>query len=130
MPLQITCLAAAGALGTLARYALTLAIDSRLLHDGKHPLYGTFVSNALGCLLFGIVAAWLAARSLDDHPARLIILTGFMGAFTTFSTYAFLSSDLADKGHWITAAGHVLAHNLVGIALFVAGAALGTKLAA
>lgn len=128
MPLQLIALAFAGAAGTLARYGLTVAVDSRLLHDGKHPIYGTLISNALGCLLFGIVLAYLTARAMDDHPARLILLTGFMGAFTTFSTYAYLSADLAGKGHWLLAGGHILTHNVVGITLFVAGAALGTRL--
>lgn len=130
MPLQLIALACAGAAGTLARYGLTIAIDSRLLHDGKHPLYGTLLSNALGCLLFGVVLAYLTARSMDDHPMRLIILTGFMGAFTTFSTYAYLSADLGSKGQWLLAGGHILAHNVIGIALFVAGAAIGSRLAA
>lgn len=129
-PLQLISIAAAGAAGTLARYGLGVLIDSRLLHDGKHPLYGTLIANILGCLLFGLVLAWLTARSLDDHPARLIILTGFMGAFTTFSTFAYLTADLMQKGHWLTAGGQIIAHNAVGIALFIAGAALGTKLAA
>lgn len=130
MPLQLLGLAIAGAAGTLARYGLTVMIDSRLLHDGKHLLYGTFLSNALGCLLFGMVLAWLTARSMDDHPARLILLVGFMGAFTTFSTFAYLSTDLVQKGHWLLAGGHILAHNAVGIALFTAGAAIGSRLAA
>lgn len=130
-PIQLLALAFAGAMGTLARYGLSIAIDSRLLHDGKHPLYGTLISNALGCLLFGVVLAYLTARSMDVHPARLIILTGFMGAFTTFSTYAYLSTDLAsNKGQWLLAGGYILAHNAFGIALFIAGAALGAKLAA
>jgi CrcB protein len=128
-PLQLIALGCAGAAGTLARYGLTVAIDSRLLHDGKHPLYGTFISNALGCLLFGVVLAYLTARAMDDHPSRLILLTGFMGAFTTFSTYAYLSADLSSKGHWLLAGGHILAHNAIGITLFIAGAALGTRLA-
>ena len=60
---------------------------------------------------------------------KLILLTGFMGAFTTFSTYAYLSHTLIDKQQWAAAAGHILAHNLLGIALFIVGMALGQRLA-
>lgn len=128
-PLQLLGLAAAGAVGTLARYGLSAVIDARLLYASEHRLYGTFAVNAIGCLLFGLTLAWFTDRALHDHPIKLIVLTGFMGAFTTFSTFAYLSHDLAAKGQWFTAGGHILAHNLVGIAMFVAGAALGTKLA-
>ncbi|MEM6507589.1 MAG: CrcB family protein [Planctomycetota bacterium] len=127
--IHIVGLAAAGAAGTLARYGLTVAIDNRLTH-GDHRLYGTLLVNGLGCLLFGLALAWLEARVFHaDHPTRLIILTGFVGAFTTFSTFAYLSSDLMAKQQWLTAGGHILAHNAVGIALFIAGAALGARLA-
>ena len=130
-PLHIAGLALAGAAGTLARYGLSVAIDSRFKHAGEHAIYGTFAVNAIGCLLFGLALAWFDARVLHaDHPTRLILLTGFMGAFTTFSTYAYLSSDLMHKHQWLTAGGHILAHNLVGITLFILGATLGTKLAA
>lgn len=129
MLIKLLGLAIAGACGTLARYGLSVAIDSRFTH-GEHKLYGTLAANAIGCLLFGLALAWFDARVLHaDHPTRLIVLTGFMGAFTTFSTYAYLSSELIDKQQWLTVGGHILAHNLVGIALFILGAALGTKLA-
>lgn len=127
--IHILGLAVAGACGTLARYSLSFAIDSRFAH-GDHRLYGTFAVNALGCLLFGLALAWFDARVLHaDHAMRLIILTGFMGAFTTFSTFAYLSSDLMAKQQWLTMGGHILAHNAIGIALFIAGAVIGTKLA-
>ena len=130
-PIQLLALTLAGGAGTLARYGLSVLIDSRLLHAGEHKLYGTLAVNSLGCLLFGLLLAWFDARVLHpDHTLRLIILTGFMGAFTTFSTFAYLSSDLMQKQQWLTAGGHILAHNAVGIALFVAGAALGARLAA
>lgn len=129
-PIQLLGLAAAGAAGTLARFGLSAVIDSRLLHAGQHKLYGTLLANAIGCLLFGLAAAWFNARVLHaDHPMRLIVLTGFMGAFTTFSTFAYLTADLAGKGQWLTAGGHILAHNVLGILLFIAGAELGARLA-
>ena len=119
----------AGAAGTLARYGLSVAIDSRFTHGG-HKLYGTLAANAIGCLLFGLALAWFEQRVVHaDQLARLAVLTGFLGAFTTFSTFAYLSSDLMHKQQWLTAGGHILAHNLIGITLFIAGAALGTKLA-
>ncbi|MGB0768745.1 MAG: fluoride efflux transporter FluC [Phycisphaeraceae bacterium] len=130
MPVQLLALALAGALGTLARYGLSVAIDSRLLHQAKHPIYGTLLVNALGCLLFGLILAYLTARAMDDHPMRLILLTGFMGAFTTFSTYAYLTSDLAAKQQWFLAGGHLVAHNAIGIMLFITGTAIGHRLVA
>ena len=128
-PLQLLGLAAAGACGTLARYGLSVAIDSRWTFGGTR-LYGTLAANALGCLLFGLVLAWFDARMMRvDNPTRLLVFTGFMGAFTTFSTYAFLSSSLIHKQQWWAAGGYVLASNAVGIALFIVGATLGAKLA-
>ncbi|XAL99244.1 CrcB family protein [Phycisphaeraceae bacterium D3-23] len=120
-------IAIAGAVGTLARYGLSTLIDRKF----EHSFYGTLAANALGCLLFGVVLAWVLARVSTDpnHPARLILLTGFMGAFTTFSAYAYLSHDLIGRQQWGAALGHILAHNVLGIALFVAGLALGSKLA-
>ncbi len=122
-------LAAAGAAGTLARYGLTLTVDAWFAqHSNK--LLGTFAVNAIGCLLFGLALAWFDARVLHaDHAGRLMILTGFMGAFTTFSTFAYLSADLMQKDQWLWAGVNILAHNVVGIALFIVGAAIGSRVA-
>ena len=118
-------IAIAGAVGTLARYGLSTLIDRRF----DHNFLGTLAANAIGCLFFGLVLAWVTARLAPDHPAKLILLTGFMGAFTTFSTYAYLSAHLIEKQQWVSAASHILAHNILGIALFIAGMALGNRLA-
>jgi CrcB protein len=118
-------IAIAGAAGTLARYGLSELIDRRF----AHAYFGTLAANAIGCLLFGVILAWVTAKLAPGHPAKLVLLTGFMGAFTTFSAYAYLSHDLIGKQQWAAAAGHVLAHNVLGIGLFVAGMVLGAKLA-
>ena len=54
----------------------------------RFPL-GTMAVNLLGCLLFGFVWGYLEGRVGLSPQTRTIVLTGFMGAFTTFSTYAF-----------------------------------------
>lgn len=110
-------IAIAGAAGTLARYGLSELIDRRISHN----FFGTLAANALGCLLFGVALAWLSSRYVPEHPVRLMVLTGFMGAFTTFSTYAFLSSNLIGKHQYAYAAAHILAHNVLGIGLFFLG---------
>ncbi len=110
-------LAIAGAIGALARYALGLL--ARLVAGPQFP-WGTWVVNLLGCLLFG----WVVARhdrSLVSDETRLILLVGFAGAFTTFSTLAFDTVALAREGRWSAAFANLVLQNLCGLAAILAG---------
>lgn len=122
---RLALVAAAGAAGSLARYTLT-GIAQRILPSG-FP-WGTFVVNALGCLLFGLVWALAEERVIISGATRMILLVGFMGAFTTFSTFAFETGQLLDDSQWLLAAGNLLLHNVVGVALVLVGIALGKML--
>ena len=115
-------LAVAGMLGTLARYGLAGLVQQ--LHESTFP-WGTLVVNALGCFLFGVVWALAEERMLISGETRLIVLVGFMGAFTTFSTYAYETSAMLRDAEWLLAAGNLLGQNLLGIACFFIGVALG-----
>lgn len=117
----LALLAAAGAAGTLARHGLNLACEKWL--PGIH--LGTLAVNVLGCLLFGLV--WgLGEDPLRVSPQmRLVILTGFMGAFTTFSSFAFGTCEFARQGQWWLAGANIAANNVMGIVAFVSGVALG-----
>ncbi|HIX39444.1 CrcB family protein [uncultured Desulfovibrio sp.] len=95
---QILLFALAGALGSLARYGMTSAVGALL---GSAFPWGVFVVNVLGCFLFGAVWAAAGLLHLISDSARLIILTGFMGAFTTFSTFIFDSQALLESGNWL-----------------------------
>lgn len=111
----------AGGIGTLARYWLSGFVQR--LSTSDLP-YGTFAVNGLGCLLFGLVWALAEERLVISGETRFIILTGFMGAFTTFSTFAFESSVLLRDVQWWPAAVNIVAHNVVGISAVILGIAV------
>jgi CrcB protein len=119
---KLLALAVAGTLGTLARYGLGGLVQR--LHESAFP-WGTLVVNALGCFLFGVVWALAEERLVISGETRLVLLVGFMGAFTTFSTYAFETGAMLRDAEWLLAASNLLAHNLLGIACFFVGVALG-----
>lgn len=81
----------AGGAGALARYGVSELANT--LVGRQYPL-GTFVVNVLGCFLFGLIWELAAVRLLIPDTVRLIILVGFMGSFTTFSSLIFDSFAL------------------------------------
>jgi CrcB protein len=102
--------AAGGAVGALARYGLALAIPAV---PGHFPL-ATFLTNVVGGLLIGVLIVVLTELTTPHPLARPFLVTGILGGFTTFSTYAV---DVE----------HLLAAHAVGVAL---GYLLGTLVAA
>lgn len=118
-------LATAGAAGTLSRYGLGGLVQR--LHGGAYP-WGTLVVNALGCFLFGVIWALAEERLVISGETRLILLVGFMGAFTTFSSYAFETGAMLRDAEWLLAGGNMLAHNVLGLLLFFLGMVAGRTL--
>ena len=123
--MNLLLLAAAGALGTLARFGLQGAVQRAA--DTNLPV-GTLAVNALGSFLFGIIWPLAEERLLISPEARRILLVGFMGAFTTFSTFAFETGQLARDTQWAAVFGNILAQNVLGIGLFLVGLSLGSLL--
>jgi CrcB protein len=112
------CFALAGSAGTIARYLIQL-LAAQLL--GKQYPWGTLIVNAVGCFLFGVVWALEQDRELIGDETRVIFLVGFMGAFTTFSSFAFETVLLAQKPGLSVAALNLIAHNLLGIGAVLSG---------
>lgn len=123
--MKIFYLALAGIIGTLLRYFLGGAVQR--LYSGSFP-WGTFAVNMAGCFLFGLV--WTAAeeRFLINAELRTVLLVGFMGAFTTFSSFMFETGQLMRDSQWLLAFGNVAAQNLTGLALLFLGMAAGRLL--
>lgn len=122
----ILMLAAGGAAGTVARVGLAAAVQK--LHGGTYP-WGTFAANAVGCFLFGLLFAVLDQEHKLGPVARLALLGGFCGAFTTFSTFAFDTVNLHTNSGLLHALGNLLLHNIVGLSMVFLGLALGARLA-
>ena len=122
---KLLLLCVAGAAGTLARYFLAGIVQR--LHPYDFP-WGTLAVNAIGCLLFGLVWSLADGRHIITPATRAIILVGFMGAFTTFSTFAFETSQLLERGELLSAGGNMLLSNVVCIVLVFAGIAIGRAL--
>jgi len=78
-----------------------------------------------GCFLFGLVWSLAENRLTITGEVRTIVLMGFMGAFTTFSSFAFETSQLLRDSQWFLAAANIVAQNLVGIAGLLLGLGAG-----
>lgn len=122
MLLKLLYLALAGAAGTLARYGLS-GLAARSV--GTTFPWGTAAVNLLGCLLFGVLWAFLENRTAAGGQIRMIIFIGFFGAFTTFSTFAFETCQLLDDSQWLWAAGNFLLQTVVGLIAVMAGLTVG-----
>ena len=113
-------LALAGATGTLARFWLSRWVQQ---WAGTSFPWGTWAVNILGSFLFGLVWSLASERRLLDERTRLIILAGFMGAFTTFSTFAFDTSLFLRDSQWGLALLNSGAQVMVGILALLLGLA-------
>ena len=119
---KILLLSFAGAFGTLSRYWLAGFVQKLV---GPTFPWGTWAVNVLGCLLFGLVWVMSEERFLISGETRLVVLVGFMGAFTTFSTYVFESSQMGMDGQVLPMVLNLAGQNLVGFAALMLGMVIG-----
>jgi fluoride exporter len=110
--------AMAGAAGTLLRYVVGGWLARAT--GGVFP-WETFAINALGCLAVGVVAGIVDKGALLPPPLRMALMVGFIGGFTTFSTFALDAFRLAAASQLGAAVGYVFLSNLVGFAAVFAG---------
>lgn len=111
-------IAFAGALGSLARYGVATYVQRRA--DTTFP-WGVFTANMIGSFLFGLIWAYSEDRDWVSEDMRAFAFAGFLGAFTTFSTFAFDNVQLARSSNWQFLMLNILLTNAVGISLAFAG---------
>lgn len=105
--------AVGGTLGAVARYGLGLLIGSRWNHG--FPM-GTFIINLLGSFLLGLINVFVLERTILNPEWRLGLGVGFLGAFTTFSTFTYETMVLLEEGSYLLAIGYVGSSVAVGLA--------------
>lgn len=122
----------AGALGTLSRYGLSALVKSGVERWLPGTATGfpwpTLVVNLIGCFAFGLLFAASEGGGRISEDVRPWALIGFMGAFTTFSTFQFETVQLLRSGGGsatLAAAGYVALSFLVGFGAVIAGLRLG-----
>jgi len=114
-----------GALGSLARWGLSGVVQRWTA--SPFP-WGTFTVNALGSLGIGFVAALALERTLVSTSARLFLITGILGGFTTFSALSYETFALLRDGQWLSAVGYAGGSLLIGVSATLAGYALGMRI--
>lgn len=119
---KLLLIAVAGGLGALSRYGLAGLVQRWT--DSMFP-WGTAVVNVIGCFLFGLLWVAMEERFSLSPETRVIVLTGFMGAFTTFSTYMFETQQLLEDSQYLTAFGNLGLQNALGLAAVILGLTLG-----
>jgi CrcB protein len=117
---KLLALAAAGALGTVSRYLLSSAVQRKA---GVLFPVGTLAVNLAGCFVFGLVWSLAEERGLVHPGVRSAVLIGFLGAFTTFSSFAYETGQLMRDAEWLLAAANVAAQNIGGLLCVALGAA-------
>ena len=110
--MTVAGVAIAGALGALARYGLSSAISSR--GPRTFPT-ATFVINISGSFVLGLLAILLTERFVASVSLRTSLTVGFLGAYTTFSTFSLETFRLLDDGAVAVAAAYVAASVVLGV---------------
>src|SRR5262245_12293342 len=105
-------------------------IISRYLAKAIGPWfpYGTLVINVSGSFIVGFFMIWATERALLDPRWRLLIVVGFCGAFTTFSSFAYETMALFEQGQWVLTAANFVSNNLLCLLAAGAGMALARAL--
>lgn len=126
LPLQEVLTISLGAVfGANARYFVSRYCAKVL---GPQFPYGTLIINVVGSLLVGFFVIWTTERVLVDPRWKLLVVVGFCGAFTTFSSFAFETMAYFEQGQWSLMTVNFLGNNLLCLGAAVAGMAIARLL--
>jgi len=102
-----------GGLGSIARYLISKWVP---IPESGFPM-ATFIANLLACIILASMAAYVTRQTQTPPYLRLLIMTGFCGGFSTFSTFSLETMTLIERGAWSTATLYVSLSILVCVAI-------------
>ncbi|MDR1414878.1 MAG: fluoride efflux transporter CrcB [Odoribacteraceae bacterium] len=108
---QILLVALGGGAGSALRYLTSMYAAAHA--RGLFPL-GTFAVNIAGCFLIGLLVGLSARGGIIGDDAKLLLITGFCGGYTTFSAFSLENVTLFHDGHYLTLTVYILASVLAG----------------
>ena len=115
MLLQCIFVGIGGFLGAISRYLISTKVQ--ILSKSTLFPYGTLAANMLGCLIIGVMFGLVVNTTLLGESLQNLIITGFLGALTTFSTFGFETYALVRDKAIILAVVNILAQIIIGIVL-------------
>ena len=122
---QIIAIMMGGSLGALMRYLISTWVNTRI--DANFP-FGTLSVNVMGSFLMGFLAVWLVEKLGLNPLLRLAIFVGFLGAFTTFSTFSMETLNLFEEGFVLRALLNMMINVTFTVLAVWLGAVLGKQL--
>lgn len=120
--MRIALLIVFGIAGTLSRYWMQGFVQQRIASTFPN---GTLVVNLSGCFLLGIIAQYAVSHLSVPPDWRTAITVGFIGSFTTFSTFIFEMAKMLEDGEWMRGSIYVVASVVGGLIAVIAGMRIG-----
>ena len=123
--LQLIAIALGGAVGSVARF---LAANAAAEHFGTRFPYGTLMVNLIGSFLIGLMYVLIVEKFKLSAEIRGLVMVGFLGAFTTFSTFSLELLDMLKSGALLGAGFYLLVSVIIGVTNVWLGMQLGKNL--